>query len=149
MVGSARWWVSFCVVCGVWYGFPANLKAHVFLSSSLSHLTLSILGLNLKRIWSRSWVYFICFWFLTNLKNSFAVSIEKGYSGFVGLWKDYLLCVLRRDLLGLWKGVFWVYEWEFVGFVKRGFSGYQLGEKNVKILRLTLPRKCLVKFYFI
>ena len=77
-----------------------------------------------SELWSRSWVYFICFWFLTNLKNSFAVCVEKGYSGFVGSWKDYLLCGLRRDLLVWWKGVFWVYEWEFVGFVKRGFSGF-------------------------
>ena len=145
MVGSARWWVSFCVVCGVWYGFPAYLKAHVFLSSSLSHLTLSILGLNLKRIWSRSWVYFICFWFLTNLKNSFAVSIEKGYSGFVGLWKDYLLCVLRRDLLGLWKGVLWVYEWEFVGFVKmeREFSGLPIRREKCSDLEIDVAKKML------
>ena len=63
-----RWWVSFLVRCG----------GSVFLSSSLSHLTLSILGLNLKRIWSWSWVCSICFGFLTNLKNSFAVCVEKG-----------------------------------------------------------------------
>ena len=28
-------------------------------------------------------VYFICLRFFTNLKNSFAVCVEKGYSGFV------------------------------------------------------------------
>ena len=146
---SARWWVSFLVVCGVWYGFPVDLKAHVFLSSSLSHLTLSILGLNLKRIWSRSWfILFVSdFWQIWKTHLLYVLRRD-----ILGLWNDYLLCVLRMDLLGLWKGVFWVYEWEFVEFVKRGFSGLPIrdsGEKNVQILRLTLPSKCFIKFYFV
>ena len=164
-MGSARWWVSFWVKCGVWYGFPADLKAHVFLSSSLSHLTLSILGLNLKRIWSRSWfILFVSdFWQIWKTHLLYVLRRD-----ILGLWNDYLLRVLRRNLLGLWvcerticcvcwEGIFRVYEREFFGFMnenllglwKGDFLDYQLGEKNVQILRLTLPRKCFIKFYFV
>lgn len=31
------------------FGFQVDLKAHIFLSSPLSHLALSILGLNFRR----------------------------------------------------------------------------------------------------
>ena len=86
---------------------------------------------------------FYCFRFLTNLKNSFAVCVEKGYSGFVGLWKDYLLCVLRRDTLGLWKGVFWVYEWEFVRFGKGGFSRWPIRREKCSDLEIDVAKKML------
>ena len=132
-----RWWVSFLVICGVWYGFPADLKAHAFLSFSLSHLTLSILGLNLKWIWSRSWVCFICFGFLTNLKKSFAVYVEKGYFGFAVCVEKGYSGFVKGSFLGLRMKICWVCE-------KGIFLDYQFGEKNVQILRLMLPRKCLI-----
>ena len=156
-----RWWVQqgggsvfgSYVVCGM--GFQQIWRPTF---SSLSHLTLSILGVNLKRIWTPKPILglfylflifdkfekLICsmcwegiFWVCGFVKGLFAVCVEKGSSGLV-----------KGSFLGLWMRVFWGYKWEFVGFVKRGFSGYQLREKNVQILRLTLPRKCLVKFYF-
>ena len=158
-MGSARWWVSFWVECGVWYGFPANLKAHVFLSSSLSHLTFSILGLNLKRIWSRSW--FILFvsdlWQIWKTHLLYVLRRD-----ILGLWNDYLLRVLRRNLLGLWVceriiccvcwvGIFWVcereffgvYEWEFAGFVKRGFSGLPIRREKCSDLEIDVAKKML------
>ena len=60
-----------------------------------------------------------------------------------GLWKDYLLCVLRRDLLGLWKGVFWDYEWEFVGFVKRVFSRLPIRREKCSDLEIDVAKKML------
>ena len=115
-----RWWISFWVECGVWYGFPADMKAHVFLSSSLSHLTLSILGLNLKRIWTLKSILglfylflifdkfekLICdmcwegiFWVCGFVKGLFAVCVEKGSSELV-----------KGSFLGLWMRVFWICE---------------------------------------
>ena len=67
----------------------------------------------------------------------------------MGLWKDCLLCVLGRDILGLWMGVFWVYEWEFVGFVKKGFSGLPIRREKCSDLEINVAKKCLVKCYSI
>ena len=127
--------------CVVWVSSRSEGPRFPLLLTFSSHSL--YLGIEFEKIWSQSWVCFICFGFLTNLKNSFAICVEKGYSGFVGLWKDYLMCVLRRDLLGLWKGVFWVYEWEFVGFVKRGFSGLPIMREKCLDLEIDVAKKML------
>ena len=67
----------------------------------------------------------------------------------MGLWKDCLLCVLGRDILCLWKGDFWVDEWKFVGFVKRGFSGLPIMREKCLDLKIDVAKKCLVKCCFI
>ena len=119
----------------------------------------------LERIWSRSWFILFVSDFLQIWKTHLLYVLRRD---ILGLWNDYLLRVLRRNLLGLWvcerticcvcwEGIFWVYEREFFGFMnenllglwKGDFLDYQLGEKNVQILRLTLPRKCFIKFYFV
>ena len=144
-----RWWISFWVECGVWYGFPADMKAHVFLSSSLSHLTLSILGLNLKRIWTLKPILGLFYLFLIVDKFEKLICCMC-WEGIFWVCERTICCVC-------WEGIFWVCEREFFGFMnesllglwKGDFLDYQLGEKNVQILRLTLPRKCLIKFYFV
>ena len=160
MVGSIRFisgglvFGSF-VVCGM--GFQQIWRPTFSFPPFSSHPL--YLGIEFEEDLKPILVYFIWFWFLTNLKNSFAVCVEKGYSGFVkwlfaacvekessrfvGLWKDYLLCVLRRDLLGLWKGVFWVYEWLFVGFVKRGFFGLPIRREKCSDLEIDVAKNML------